>query len=87
MPRTSPFPSWPAGSARLVSDAHPDTFLEFVLDTGGDRLQVMSRTSIARGAKRVIVDEKPVAPGKAIQDLGEQDVAAMLVAAVTKLVR
>lgn len=77
----------PAGSARLASDAHPETFLEFVFDGSGDRPQVLTRTSTARGGKRVIVDEKPVAPGKPIQDLGEQDVAALLVAAITKLVR
>ena len=77
----------PAGSARLASDAHPETFLEFALDTAGDRLQVISRTSIARGGKRVVVDEKPVAAGKAIKDLGEQDVATVLVAAIQRLVR
>jgi hypothetical protein len=77
----------PAGSARLVSDGHAETFFEFVLDSAGECMQVMSRTSTARGGKRVVVDEKPVAPGKAIADLGEQDVAALLVAAVTKLVR
>ena len=77
----------PAGSARLVSDAHPETFLEVALDTSGDRPQVVTRTSIARGAKRVSVDERPLAPGKAIKDLGEQDIAATLVAAITKLVK
>src|SRR5262252_3897799 len=29
----------PAGSARLASDAHPETFLEFVFDSAGDRAQ------------------------------------------------
>lgn len=77
----------PAGSARLASDAHPETFLEFVFDVAGDRAQVISRTSIARGGKRVVVDEKPVAAGKPVKDLGEQDVAALLVAAIPKLVR
>jgi hypothetical protein len=77
----------PADAARLASDGHPETYLEFVFDGTSDRAQVICRTSIPRGGKRVIVDEKPVAPGKAIKDLGEQDVAALIVGAVPKLVR
>lgn len=77
----------PADAARLASDGHPETFLEFVFDGNGDRAQVICRISTPRGGKRVIVDEKPVAPGKAVKDLGEQDVAAVLVGAIPKLVR
>ena len=77
----------PAGSARLVSDAHPDTFLEFVLDTSGDRPQVLSRTSVARGAKRVSIDERPVGTAKNVNELGEQDFATLLVATIPKLVK
>jgi len=76
----------PAGSAKLISDANPETFLEFTLDTSGSRPQVMSRTSVARGAKRVAVEERPIAAGKAVQDLGEDDVAAILVETIPQLV-
>jgi len=77
----------PAGSARLVSDANPETFLEFVLDTTGGRPQVLSRSSVARGAKRVSIDEQPVGTAKTIQELTEQDFATLLVATIPKLVK
>src|SRR6185436_19567671 len=35
----------PAGSARIVSDASAETFLEFVLDSAGGRSQVLGRVS------------------------------------------
>src|SRR4030095_16137955 len=46
----------PADSARLTADKNAETFIEFVLDTSADRPQVMCRTSVARGAKRVSVE-------------------------------
>jgi hypothetical protein len=76
----------PAGSAGLVSDASPDTYLEFVLDTAGDRPQVVGRLSLARGRGRVDVDERPIVPNRPIADLTEEDVAAFLVAQVPRLV-
>jgi hypothetical protein len=75
----------PAGSARIVSDGSADTFLEFVLDTGGDRPQVIGRVSRARGRQRVVVDERPLATGKAVADLTEEDVAAFLVTEIPRL--
>ena len=77
----------PAGSARLASDNHTETFVEFSLETSGDRPHVMLRTSVARGAKRVAVDEKAVLPGKAIANMTEQDVASVLIAEIPKIVR
>jgi len=76
----------PAGSAKLVSDAQAQTFLEFTLDTTASRPLVMGRLSSARGARRVTVDEKPVAAGKSVQDLRDDDVAAFLVTAIPQLV-
>jgi hypothetical protein len=76
----------PAGGAKLVSDAHAETYLEFTLDTAGKKPQVVGRLSSARGARRVAVEEKPVAPGKAVQDLGDDDVAAFLVGEIPRLV-
>ena len=76
----------PAGSAKLVSDASPETFLEFTLDRSGGRPQVLGRLSATRGEKRVVVEERPLATGKAIQDLGDDDVAGFLVKELPKLV-
>src|SRR5262245_22146401 len=38
----------PAGSAKLVSEASQDTFLEFVMDSSGKRPHVIGRLSRAR---------------------------------------
>ena len=76
----------PAGSAKLISDAHPETYLELVLDTGGSHPQVVSRISHARGGKRVVVEERPIAAGKPVQDLRDDDVAGFLVGEIPKLV-
>jgi len=76
----------PAGSAKLVADAYPETFLEFTLDNSGNRPKVIGRVSIARGGKRVAVEERPLAPTKAIAELEDDDVAGFLVREIPKLV-
>ncbi|HKV99435.1 MAG TPA: hypothetical protein VJN96_06420 [Vicinamibacterales bacterium] len=76
----------PAGSVRLVSDAAPQTFLEFELDVTGREPQVIGRVSLARGRQGVVVEERPIAPGKATQDLGDDDVAKFLVAEIPRLI-
>lgn len=76
----------PAGGAKLVSDARPETYIELILDTTGGLPQVVSRTSVARGAKRVTVEERPIAPDKPVQDLRDDDVAGLLVGEIPKLV-
>jgi hypothetical protein len=76
----------PAGSVRLVSDGSPETYLELVLDLAGAVPQVTGRISLSRGKGRQQVEEQPVAPGKAVGALDENDLAAYLVAAVPKLV-
>ena len=75
----------PADSARLISDATPTTFLEFVFDPSGPRPQVVGRISVGRG-KRTNVEERPIVEGKTIADLGDDDVAAFLVAEIPRLV-
>lgn len=75
----------PAGSARMVSEGAADTFLEFVLESAGNRPHVLGRVSRARGRQRVVVDERPVAAGKAVADLTEEDVAAFLVTEIPRL--
>ncbi len=76
----------PAGSVRLTSDASPQTFLEFELDTIGASPQVVGRVSLARGRQGVIVEERPIAPGKPLADLADDDVAKFLVAEIPKLI-
>jgi len=75
----------PAGGARLVSDAYPKTFLEFALDVA-EAPRVLGRVSISRGS-RVNVEEQPIAAGKAIRDLNDDDVAAFFVTEIPKLVK
>ena len=77
----------PAGSARIVSEGASDTFLEFVLDSAGNRPQVLGRVSRARRRQRVVVDERPLATGKAVADLTEEDVAAFLVTEIPRLLK
>ena len=77
----------PAGSARLASDAAAQTFIEFVLDVSGDQPQVLGRVSRDRGRGRVVIDERPVATGKPVADVAEEDVAAFLVTEIPRLLR
>jgi hypothetical protein len=76
----------PAGGAKLASDSSTQTFLEFMLDNSGERPSALGRISRERGRQRVIVDERPIATGKAVAELTEEDVAAFLVAELPKLV-
>jgi hypothetical protein len=75
----------PAASARLASEQSAETFLEFGLDRSTTPPQVVGRVSVARGRHRGMV-ERPLAEGKRIVDLTEDDVAAFLVAEIPKLV-
>ena len=76
----------PANSVRLTSDHAPQTFLEFELDASGARPQVIGRVSVTRGRQGVVVEERPIAPEKALTDLGDDDVAKFLVTEIPKLV-
>jgi len=76
----------PAGGVRLASDASPQTFIEFALDTSGPNPQVIGRVSLTRGRLGVIVEERSIAPGKALSDLTDDDVARFLVDEIPKLV-
>src|SRR5215216_929284 len=59
----------PAASVRLVSDASPQTFLEFQLDPNGTRSGVIGRVSVVRGRRGPVVDERSVANGKSVESL------------------
>jgi len=76
----------PAGSVRLESERAPQTFLEMELDAGGGHPQIIGRVSLSRGRQGLVVDEQPIAPGKAIADVSEEDVTAFLLSAVRRLV-
>jgi hypothetical protein len=76
----------PAGSVRLSAEKAPQTFLEFELDRERPTPEVIGRVSLARGRQGVVVEERPVAAGKAIADLNEDDVSAFLVSEIPKLV-
>lgn len=75
----------PADSVRLVSDRSPETFLELALDTSGDSPQVVGRVSIARG-RQGRVEERPLARGKSVGELTEDDVTRFLVSELPKLI-
>ena len=76
----------PADSARLASQATPETYLEIALDRSGDEPEVVGRISLARGRQGVIVDERVLAPGRPVAKLTEDDLASYLVSAVPRLV-
>jgi len=76
----------PAESVRLVAERSSEDFLELDLDTSGGSPQVVARTSRRQGRRGHVVEERPLAPGKLIQDLTEDDVSAVLVAELPKLV-
>jgi hypothetical protein len=76
----------PAGSVRLVSDQQALDFLELELDTSFPQPQVIGRTSFSRGRRGVTVDEQPLAAGKSIDELTEDDVSRFLVSEIRRLV-
>jgi hypothetical protein len=76
----------PAGSIRLVSDSAPQTFVEFVLEVSPRVPQVIGRVSLTRGRQGVVVEERPLAPGKPVAALTEDDMAQFLVTEIPKLI-
>lgn len=67
----------PGGSVRLMSDKAAEDFIELSLDTGSSEPQVLGRTSRARG-RRVIESERPIAEGRRIPEITEDDVLGFL---------
>jgi hypothetical protein len=76
----------PAGSVRLIADASNQTFIELELDVRGRDPQVVGRVSVTRGRQGVVVEERPIGDGKAVADLGDDDLSEFLMAGVPKLV-
>lgn len=73
--------STPSGGLRLASDRGRDDYVEFALETSGDRATVVGRIRRTRGS-RTLEEERPIKPGAAPQDLSEADVLAFLVSAL-----
>ena len=67
----------PGGGLRLASDRARDDYIEFALDTDGDRPQVVVRSSQTRGS-RTIEDERPLKKGTPIEAITEGDVLELL---------
>jgi hypothetical protein len=76
----------PAGSVRLASDRASSDFVELELDVSRPQPQVIGRTSQNRGRQGVVVEERPIAPGKAVSELNEDDVSEFLIAEIRRLV-
>lgn len=76
----------PAGSVRLISDHGAHDFLELELDSSGPQPQVIGRISLMRGRHGLVVEERPLAAGKAIEALTEDDVSQFLLAEIRKFV-
>jgi hypothetical protein len=77
--------STPAETARLTAQHASETYLEIALDRTGPEPDVIGRVSLARGRLGTVVDERPIAPGKPVEQLSEEDLAAYLVSAIPKL--
>jgi hypothetical protein len=76
----------PAASVRLASDRASSDFVELELDVSSPQPQVIGRTSQNRGRQGLVVEERPIAPGKAVSELNEDDVSEFLVAEIRRLV-
>jgi hypothetical protein len=76
----------PAGSVRLVAERSPHTFLEIDLDVSGSEPEVIGRISLTRGRQGLVVEERPIVPGRPVAKLTEEDLTAFLVSEIPKLV-
>ena len=71
----------PRGGLRLASDRGRDDYVEFVLDTAGERPQVCGRISLTRGS-RTLTNERPIKPDASPDALSEDDVLEFLLEAL-----
>lgn len=73
----------PGDGVRLASDRGRDDFVEFALDTSGDRPQVIGRISQSRGSRR-LEEERPVKAGTPPDALSEDDVLDFVMQALER---
>ena len=71
----------PGGGLRLASDRTREDFIEFALDTSGDRAEVIGRVSRQRGS-RTIDEELPVKRGASPEAISDEDVLEFLAGAL-----
>jgi hypothetical protein len=71
----------PGSGLRLASDRAREDFIEFALDTSGDRAEVIGRVSRQRGS-RTLDAEMPVKRGAAPDAISEEDVLEFLASAL-----
>jgi hypothetical protein len=76
----------PAGSVRLVAERSPHTFLELELDVERPEPEVIGRVSVTRGRQGLVVEERPIVPGRPVAKLTEEDLTSFLVTEIPKLV-
>src|SRR5258706_10642258 len=69
--------STPSGGLRLASDRGRDDYVEFALETTGDRSVGVGRIRYTRGA-RTVEDERPIRAGASPQDLSRSGVLSFL---------
>ena len=73
----------PGGGLRLASDRGRDDFVEFALDTTGERPQVLGRISQVRGSRH-IEEERPVKADTPPDALTEDDVLDFVMQALER---
>ena len=73
----------PGDGVRLASDRGRDDFVEFALDTSGDRPQVIGRISQSRGSRR-LEEERPVKADVPPDALSEEDVLDFVIQALER---
>jgi hypothetical protein len=71
----------PGRGLRLALDKGRDDFIDFALDTEGDRPQVVGHISYTRGSRTILTDQ-PVKEGAGPESLTEQDVLDFLLRAL-----
>lgn len=75
----------PGAGIRLTSERSSRTYVDLRLDTSGQDPTVVGELSRERG-HRVMVDERPLGPGRSIGSLTEDDVVEYLVGVIGELV-
>jgi hypothetical protein len=75
----------PAGTIRLASDKSGEDYIELALDTSRMPPEVIGRASRGRG-RRMITTERPVAEGKTVSELTEEDVLGYLLSEIDRFV-
>lgn len=71
----------PESTVRLAADGSAEDYLEIVLDTAADPPMVIGRVSRGRG-RRAVVTERPLAEGRPIAEVTDEDVLAFLVSGI-----